>query len=247
MDDSKTPEETGAARRQVAGGAVIGAAEFDALITASGPAMILVVIESRMSDMLKRRYTPEDVFQEALLHAWRDRGSICADGAAPNPKQFRAWLMAIIENRVRDLADHAGAIKRGGGVDPMRMDGGDHGESAKRDVLAGSDRWMPALSTTPSRVAMFREQASAMRAALESLPTELGEVVRLRLFEQRTLEEVGAVLGLTESGVRHRLRKGAELFQKRLVSAMGTRTSGRDGGSESQIEKTVAQGKSSSE
>lgn len=247
MDYSRTPEGKSAGQREVAVGAVMGAAEFDALITASGPAMILVVIESRMSEMLKRRYTSEDVFQEALLHAWRDRGSICADGAAPNPKQFRAWLMAIIENRVRDLADHAGAIKRGGGVEPLRMDSGDHGEGAKRGGLGASDRWMPALSTTPSRVAMFREQASAMRAALESLPIELGEVVRLRLFEQRSLEEVGAVLGLTESGVRHRLRKGAELFQKRLVSAMGTRTSGPDGSSESQIQKTVVQGNSSSD
>lgn len=228
MDYSKQSGETIPSSRLGATDPVMGPAQFDALITASSPPMILVVIESRMSDMLKSRYTPEDIFQEALLHAWRDRGSIHRDGAAPNIKQFRAWLMAIVENRVRDLADHVGAIKRGGGVCTLAIDRAQGGDSAGNGVVIATDRWMPALSTTPSRVAMFREQAAAMQAALQSLPVELGEVVRLRLFEQRTLQEVADMLGMTESGVRHRLRKGAEMFQKRLVSAIGTRASRQD-------------------
>nr|HPM25550.1 hypothetical protein [Phycisphaerae bacterium] len=46
---------------------------WDRLLEAVGPAALLAVIELRMSTALKRQYPAEDVLQEALLHAWRDR------------------------------------------------------------------------------------------------------------------------------------------------------------------------------
>ena len=81
---------------------------------------------------------------------------------------------------------------------------------------------LPAGSTTPSKLAAYREQAEVMRSALESLPEEFRDVVRLRLFEHCALEEIAERLGLGASAVRHRFRKGSELYLSRLRAALGS-------------------------
>ncbi len=191
---------------------------FDELIESVGPSSLLVVIEGRMGAALRARYMPEDVFQEAMLHAWRDRHRFEWRGL----KSFRAFLLSIIDNRIRDLTDRAQAQKRGGGIDPVRVapldpplstDGGHRGDGA---LLA---------STTPSRIAAYREERVAMHAALDALPDDLRDVVRLRLFEQMTLEEVASRLGMGESAARHRFRKGAALYRRKLEAALAARSS----------------------
>lgn len=49
---------------------------WDELMEAIGPASILIVIESGLGAALRRRYTAEDVYQEAVLRACRDRGKV---------------------------------------------------------------------------------------------------------------------------------------------------------------------------
>jgi hypothetical protein len=62
---------------------------------------------------------------------------------------------------------------------------------------------------------------NAMVEALEALPMEVREVVRLRLFDELSLEEIAGQLALGLSAVRHRFRKGAELYRQRLRLALG--------------------------
>ena len=64
-----------------------------------------------------------------------------------------------------------------------------------------------------------------MRQALEELPEEFREIVGLRLFEEQCLEEIAARLSLGVEGVRHRFRKGSELYVRRLRAALGPRPS----------------------
>ncbi|MFN5957511.1 MAG: hypothetical protein ACK462_06200, partial [Planctomyces sp.] len=46
------------------------------LVDAMNPASLLVLIQSRMGPDLLRRSTPEDVLQDALMNAWRDRAKV---------------------------------------------------------------------------------------------------------------------------------------------------------------------------
>ena len=69
---------------------------------------------------------------------------------------------------------------------------------------------------------MYREQAEAIRAALDGLPEDYRDVVQLRLAEQCTLGEIARRLGIGVEAVRHRLRKGSELYVQRLRAALGT-------------------------
>jgi RNA polymerase sigma factor (sigma-70 family) len=196
---------------------------WDRLIEGAGPASLLVLIDSRLSDSMRLRHAPEDILQEALLHAWRDRGRCDWRG----PKSFRAWLVAIIENRIRDLDGYEGALKRGGGqvILPLEMDG-----SPRSGSSSGLSAPLPFASTTPSRIASYRERAAAMRAALEALPDDVRDVIRLRIFEQKTVEEIAKLLGLGTSAALRRFRKGIGLYHHRLRSVLSSRVAPRPAG-----------------
>ncbi len=61
-----------------------------------------------------------------------------------------------------------------------------------------------------------------MVAALEEVPPELREVVRLRSLEELTVEEVAERLGIGTSAVKHRFRKGSEIYRRRLLALLGS-------------------------
>lgn len=192
-------------------------AAWDELIESIGPASILVVIESRMSTALKRRLAPEDIWQEALMHAWRDRHQYTHTG----PKGFRSWLLTIIDHRIHEAVVRDGAQKRGGGITEIPISTLAGGRDARS---WNSHPPCPLSSTTPSRVAIYREQAEAMRAALDGLPDDLRAVVKSRLFEQRTLEQTAADLGVTLAAVRYRFARGIEAYREALHAHFASRS-----------------------
>ena len=195
------------------------------LIEAVEPASLLVVIDRRMGTSLRAEHTAEDILQEALLHAWRARSQCEWRGI----KAFRSWLLTIIDHRLHDLADRASTARRSNGHAIMSLSPVDHGQS----TTSAGDALLPPASTTPSRVAMYREQADAMAASLARLPEDLREIVRLRLFEQRPLEEIAARQNLGVSAVRHRFRKGSEQYVRMLRSALTSRSIPSDSAAES--------------
>jgi RNA polymerase sigma factor (sigma-70 family) len=184
---------------------------WDGLIEAVGPASLLVAIQSRMSAGLHKHTTPEDILQESLMHAWRDRQRCQWNGL----RSFRSWLLTIIDNRIREAADALSAQKRGGGREPIAFSALQSGSS---DGAFG-----PIGSTTPSRIAIYQEQAAAMRTALERLSDDVREVVRLRLFDQLEIADIAQRLSIGESAVRHRFRKGAEAYHRLLKEAIASR------------------------
>ncbi len=190
---------------------------WNELIEAIDPASLLVVIERRMSERLKRADPAEDILQQALLHAWRSRTACEWRGI----KRFRAWVLTIIDHRIRDAADRAGAAKRGGGREAAPFSAlRATGPRATRE----SEYCGPIASTTPSRIAIYKEQAAAIRTTLESLDDDVRDIVRMRLLEQLSLEEIAERLELGVSAVRHRFRKGSETYRRRLMSELATRS-----------------------
>lgn len=179
---------------------------WSGLVCAANPAALLVSISIRMGLELRHRITAEDILQETLLKAWAARATF----AWEDTPSFRRWLLRIADNCIADHRDRERADKR----DHRRVAALRIGVKDASSEDGGSGAFEPWGSTTPSRLASEQERAQRMRAALESLPDDVREVVRLRLFDERTLEEIAEDLGLGTSAVRHRLRKGAELYSR---------------------------------
>lgn len=182
------------------------------LIDAVGPASLLVVLESRMGETLRLRTTADDVLQDVFMEAWTRRTTLEWRGV----QAFRSWLLTLIDHRLADAADYFAARKRGGaGI------GADNSAHLARESDAAAE---PVATTTPSRLAMYREQAAIMIAALTAVPEDCREVVRLRLFEELQSQEVASRIGIGESAVRHRFRRGIVVYRKQLERLLSSRT-----------------------
>ncbi|MCE9635327.1 MAG: sigma-70 family RNA polymerase sigma factor [Planctomycetes bacterium] len=181
-------------------------ARFDALIESVGPDAMLVVIARAMGPALRGRMEPEDVWQEALASAWRDRESHTWEDLAA----YRRWIVTLALNRVRDMARAASAEKRGGERGAALFS-----ERKPAESLSLADI-LPAGSVTPSRIAVHNERSRLMLAALDELPADVEPVVRLHLFEGRTMESIAADLGIHLAAAWRRFRRGVTLYRDRL-------------------------------
>jgi RNA polymerase sigma factor (sigma-70 family) len=176
------------------------------------PDSILVVIGYRLGQELRLQVAPEDILQEALLKAWRSRGEFTWQGTP----SFRRWLIRIAERCIEDERDRSRAQKRSAARTTTLARAGTAASGSSTPDL---DPW---TSTTPSRMAETRERAVAMEQSLEALNDDVREVVRLRLFEDLQIDEIAARLGIGESAVRHRFRKGAEEYRDRMRAFLGS-------------------------
>jgi len=137
-------------------------------------ARLVLWTTTRLSRGLKAKVEPEDVVQEILLaiHKGLDRFE------GDDDRAFLGWVFTIAENRIRDMADHFGALKR---------------QEKARDARE---------PTTPSQHAMRNEMAVRVREALTRLAEPHQEVIRLRRFEERDVSEIAQRMGRSENAVR---------------------------------------------
>lgn len=188
---------------------------WEEIVRSMNPAAMQVVIGSSMSKKLREHCSPEDVWQETLTHAWRDRAQHTWEG----PNAFRAWLFEIARNRIREIARGLSAEKRGAGERTARFSELTPNSSSS---MAGN---LPLDSQTPSRIVSKDERRAAAREAVASLPTDVRDVVRMHLLEEQTMEAIAAHLGIGVSAAWHRFRKGSEMLARILPGGLGDASS----------------------
>jgi RNA polymerase sigma-70 factor (ECF subfamily) len=110
---------------------------------------------------------------------------------------FAAWLYRIAHNR---LGDHWRAAR-------LRPPAPDDAE-ARLARLPGHD--------TPERMLGEFEQRRQLQLALEALPQEQRDVLLLRLDQELTLEQIGAITGAGRETVKSRLRYAMDKLRLQL-------------------------------
>lgn len=135
---------------------------------------IVLWCASRLTRDLRNHVSPEDVAQDVLLALHRNLASFRGEDLST----FHAWLFRIAENRIRDLADHHGALKRR----PVR-------------VLQISE-------TTPATATVRMESLLRVRAAVERLSEDHRQVIQLRQLEEREVADVARMMERSENAVR---------------------------------------------
>lgn len=180
------------------------------LVESLDVASVFVVINGWIGPRLRNQVAVEDIWQEALWCSWRDR----QQHQWRHLSAWRAWLLSIARNRVRDAGRTHSRTKRGGEHDTSPFSA-----LTDRDSIS---TLLPPGSTTPSRIAGHRERAHAMETALASLEPELQEIVRLRLFEEVPMRDAAVQLDLPLSTAKERLLRGVTRYRSRLRQLLGS-------------------------
>ncbi len=122
---------------------------------------------------------------------------IAARGSWKPEAGFATWLYTIAHHR---LGDHWRSLK--------------HRPAAPTDA----DERMARLADpdTPERVLSEFERRRQLQLALDDLPEEQREVLLLRLEQELTLEEIGAITGAGRETVKSRLRYAMDKLRARL-------------------------------
>lgn len=150
---------------------------------------------TRLYRFLLRQLRDTALVDEAFQDVWQ---RVIAARARWKPEaQFATWLYRIARNR---LNDHWRAQR--------------HRPPAPDDADARVAR-VPD-DDTPERSLSEFEQRRWLQLALDELPEEQREVVVLRLEQELSLEEIGAITGVGRETVKSRLRYAMDKLRTRL-------------------------------
>ncbi len=159
----------------------------------------LWILAQRRLEPVRGRVDASDVVQQTFLEAHRDFSAFTGREEA----ELIAWLRRILENNAaHTLERHLFTQKR-------RVDR----EQSLDDTHNGGaplHQRMAAEQTSPSRRAMLGEAAVRLAQALETLPADQREAIRLRHLEGWTMAQLvehfqrseTAVAGLIKRGLR---------------------------------------------
>lgn len=150
---------------------------------------------TRLYRFLLRQLRDGALADEVFQDIWQ-RVIAAREGWTPEAS-FASWLYRIAHNR---LADHWRALK--------------HRPPAPENADQRTER-IPDPDT-PERTLSDFEQRRRVQLALDELPEEQREVILLRLEQELTLEEIGAVTGVGRETVKSRLRYAMDKLRTRL-------------------------------
>jgi RNA polymerase sigma-70 factor (ECF subfamily) len=154
-----------------------------------------ILAQRQLEGPLGVRLDASDLVQQTCLSAVRHIGQF--DGVSE--AAFVAWLRTIHQNNIRTaIRDHLIAQKRAAGREFTPADE----QSIDQSLVAASE-------SSPSQRLMRGESAVRLAAALQDLPDDQREAVRLRYLEGRSLAEIAerldrsvvAAAGLVKRGL----------------------------------------------
>jgi RNA polymerase sigma-70 factor, ECF subfamily len=176
---------------------------------------LMAFIDRRLGSALRRKIEPDDLFQEVSAEAIRSLRDIDLGERDP----FN-WLCQVAERRIIDAHRRFfGSQKRDAGREVSLNAGGGGSTSTSRPGLIN----LLVASMTSASQAFSRDQKQMrLLAALEKLPEEHREALRLRYIDGLPSKEIADKLGKTDGAVRVMLTRSLAKLQQIL----GTETMG---------------------
>jgi RNA polymerase sigma-70 factor (ECF subfamily) len=146
--------------------------------------------QRRLRDPLLAEDAVHDVFEAVLS------GRAVFGGRAA----LRSWLTAVLKNKIVD------SVRRNVGTDSL-TDGLDDDEDSGANALA-------CPRPRPDEIAEQHQLLTLALRRIEALPSGLRDVMRLRVLEERSTQDVCRELGITEDNLFVRLHRA----RKQLLS-----------------------------
>jgi RNA polymerase sigma-70 factor (ECF subfamily) len=150
---------------------------------------LLLLAQKGLNPALKAKGGASDLVQETFLEAQRDFQQF----HGTSEEHLRAWLCKLLRH---NLADHT-----------RRYRTGKRGARREQPLEPGGSAAAPgggpaAPDPSPSREAMAREQAEAVRRAVERVPDDYRQVILLCCQENLSFEEIAQRMGRSAQAVR---------------------------------------------
>jgi RNA polymerase sigma-70 factor (ECF subfamily) len=168
------------------------------------------MVSFRLDPRLQGRVDPSDVVQEVCLEAWQHLGSYVKQPDTP----FFLWLRAVAGHKLGDLhRHHLGAQMR----DARREVSLNHRSLPEATSAALAAQLLGRL-TRPSEAAIRAERKVQLQTALDAMDPIDREVLALRHFEQLTVSEAAAALGIKEKAAGMRYVRALRRLKEILTS-----------------------------
>lgn len=168
---------------------------------------LMAFIERQLGAALRRKVEPEDVFQETSAEAVRALAT-----AELGDREIFSWLCQIAERRIIDLARRFfGAKKRDAGREVPLGAGGDDTERP------GLINMLVASMTTPSKAFSRNAREAKLQAAIEKLPEQQRDALRMRYVENLPSKEIADRLGKSDAAIRVMLTRSLKKLQELLA------------------------------
>lgn len=144
------------------------------------------------------RETAEDLVVETLTEAWRSLARY--DGSC----RFTTWLYAILLHRWQKV--HRRARSRPISLSSLPVGEAENHEQGFAESVAEGGQ--------PGEMLRSREDAGRLRRAIEELSETHQQVVLLRFYEDASLGETAAALGISVGTVKSRLHYALEKLRR---------------------------------
>lgn len=166
---------------------------------------LLEIANAELDAMLRNKVGASDMVQETFLEAQRIFARF--DGA--NPPELRAWLRAILLNKIGTTTRYyRDAAKR----------------QATREVAFSPDSDRQAeleqSGPTPSRTMMAHERAAALRLAILRLPEHYRQLIVWRQMEDLSFDTIAERLGKSTEAVRKLWSRAIQQLQLELGESL---------------------------
>jgi RNA polymerase sigma-70 factor, ECF subfamily len=148
--------------------------------------------------MVGDRNAAEDIVQEALLSIWRSAVRYQRDRGS-----VRTWVLGIVHHR---------------GIDALRRN---LVHSRRRASTEGIEERLEAPERTDTEVAR-RDEARSVRAAIDTLPEQQGQVIQLAYFGGFTHTQIAEMLKMPVGTVKGRMRLGLDKLRRSLAGEVAT-------------------------
>jgi RNA polymerase sigma-70 factor (ECF subfamily) len=167
---------------------------------------LMAFLDRRLGAGLRRKIEPDDLFQEVSAEAVRSLGEVDLKERDP----FN-WLCQVSERRIIDAHRRFfGSQKRDAGRE-VSMNAG--GSDTSR---AGLINMLVASMTTASQAFSRDQRQIRLLTALEQLPEEHREALKLRYLEGMPSKQIAEKLGKTDGAIRVMLTRSLAKLQQIL-------------------------------
>lgn len=175
---------------------------------------LLLIANEEQDRGLQAKFGASDYVQQTMLAACENIQQFRGQSV----EEFRAWLRQILRNDInrvrRQYVDaECRSIDR-----ERRLD--DTGIAAPQLVD---------LNQTPGTDAALREEARMLKEAMEKLPENYVNVIRLRDWEELSFPEIGQRMNLSEDAARKLWKRAILRLEELLESQMRSHESGATG------------------